>query len=484
MLKRTRSVICLAIAASLAVPTPSMANALDLPDMGTVAGATLTIDQERQYGDAYMRIIRRSQPVIDDPVLNNYLSTLGHRLVANADDVKTNFRFFMIRDRNINAFAFFGGHVAIHSGLFLHAKDESELASVMAHEIAHVTQRHLARSMEEAARRSPASLAALAGGLLLALASPQAGLAVISAGTAGNMQAQINYTRSNEKEADRLGLNTLAKAGFDVQAMPRFFGRLSDQYRYATKPPPMLLTHPLPEDRITDSRIRAQSYPVQNVSESLDYHLARARVVARYSGAKAEDALDWMARQRKRTPEAMHPAADYGTALIKLDNRQFDEAQALLETLHQNDPNNLFYLDALSDLYLGMNSLKKAQTLLSQALTRSPENPVLVINHANVLLESGQFEQAISQLQRFTHAHPQDTNGWFLLAKANADLGKEAEELASRGEILALQANWDKAIHFYTQASQLAELGSLQQARYDARIDQLLVERERFLALQ
>ncbi|MCV5662768.1 M48 family metalloprotease, partial [Escherichia coli] len=123
-------------------------------------------------------------------------------------------------DRNINAFAFFGGYVALHSGLFLHARSESELASVVAHEIAHVTQRHLARSMEDQARRSPATLAALAGALLLSIASPEAGMAAITAATAGNMQSQINYTRSNEKEADRFGIATLAKAGFDVQAMP------------------------------------------------------------------------------------------------------------------------------------------------------------------------------------------------------------------------------------------------------------------------
>lgn len=280
MFKRARSIACLCIAATLSTPTLANTNSLELPDIGTAAGGTLTIDQELIYGDAYMRIIRSSQPIVNDPVLNLYIDTLGHRLVANANDVKTPFQFFMIRDRNINAFAFFGGYVALHSGLFLHAQSESELASVLAHEIAHVTQRHLARSMEDQARRSPATIAALAASVLLAIAAPEAGIAALTATTAGNMQSQINYTRSNEKEADRFGINTLAKAGFDVNAMPRFFGRLADEYRYASTPPPMLLTHPLPEDRITDSRARARSYPPLKLAPSLDYHLARARIVA------------------------------------------------------------------------------------------------------------------------------------------------------------------------------------------------------------
>ena len=175
MLKRTRSLVCLCLSAALCAPSISYANNNDLPDIGTVAGSTLTIDQELIYGDAYMRMLRGSKPIISDPVVNEYIDSLGHKLVANSDDVKTPFTFFMIRDRNINAFAFFGGYVALHSGLFLHANTESELASVMAHEIAHVTQRHLARSMEDQAKRTPATIATLAGSLLLAIAAPEAG---------------------------------------------------------------------------------------------------------------------------------------------------------------------------------------------------------------------------------------------------------------------------------------------------------------------
>lgn len=483
MLKRTRSLVCLCVSAALVAPSIS-ANSIELPDIGTTASSTLTIDQELIYGDAYMRMLRSSQPIVNDPVLNEYVSNLGHRLVANADDVKTPFTFFMIRDRNINAFAFFGGYIALHSGLFLHAQSESELASVVAHEIAHVTQRHLARSMEDQARRSPATLAALAGSLLLAIASPQAGMAAITATTAGSMQGTINYTRSNEKEADRFGIATLAKAGFEPKAMPRFFGRLADEYRYASTPPPMLLTHPLPEDRITDSRARAQNYPEPRVQPSLDYNLARARIVARYAGIQAKAAQDWFERTEKKADPSIKVAFQYGKALVHLDNNELEQADKILQELLSRDRNNHFYLDAMSDLYIAQKKPELAQSMLEKAMAATPNNAVITINYANVLIKREKNEEAIRVLQRYTHDYPNDVNGWHLLSEANIHLGRSDEDLAARAEILALKANWNKAIQYYTQASQLAELGSLKQARYDARIDQLMVQRERFLALQ
>lgn len=482
MFKRSRLLTGLMIATLLA--SPLTAYSAGLPDMGTTAGATLSIDQEKIYGDAYMRMLRASRPIIHDPVLTDYVDALGHRLVANANDVKTPFTFFLIQDKNINAFAFFGGYVALHSGLFLHAQSESELASVLAHEIAHVTQRHLARSMEDQARTSPATIAALAGSLLLAIAAPEAGIAALTATQAGSIQNQINYTRGNEKEADRFGIATLSRAGFDVDAMPRFFGRLADEYRYASKPPPMLLTHPLPEDRITDSRERARHYPHHTVAPSLDFHLARARVVARYSDMGMNTALDWFERAEKQAEPMLKAAYQYGQALIYLDNNQTEKAEPLLLTLNQHTPNNAFYLDALSDLYLNQQRPEKAQQLLEQALKVKPTNSVLLINYANVLIQQHKNNEALTILQRYTHDHPDDTSGWSLLSKANINLGHNDEDLAARAEIWALKAQWGKAIQYYTQASQVTELGSLKQARYDARIDQLLIQREQFQSLQ
>ncbi len=484
MLKRNYSVICLTFAALFCSPVFAQTRSGDLPEMGTAAGSTLTIDQELQYGDAYMRVIRARQNVINDPVLSQYINDIGHRLVAHANDVKTPFYFFLINDRTLNAFAFFGGHVGMHTGVFLHAQSESELASVLAHEIAHVTQRHLARSMEEQARRTSATIAALAGSVLLAIAAPEAGIAAITATTAGNIQGNINYTRANEKEADRFGLATLERSGFDVMAMPRFFTRLADEYRYASTPPPMLLTHPLPQARITDSRARAQRYKEIIPPPSMSFHLAKARIIARYVNINSAAALDWFERAQKKATPATQPSIDYGKALVYLDSNKAAKAKPILEKLKQSDPLNNFYLDALTDVYIALKQPQKALNMLQTALDNNPQNRVLLINKANVLIETEHYHQAIRILQRYTHNYPQDTNGWDLLSTANGRLGNSEEELAARAEILALRADWDRAIDLYTRASQMAKLGSFEQARYDARIDQLMAQRTRFLALQ
>ncbi|MGO2508824.1 MAG: M48 family metalloprotease [Vibrio hibernica] len=456
----------------------------NLPDIGTTAAGTLTIDKELEYGDAYMRILRASSPIISDPVMDEYISNLGHQLVASANDVKTPFHFHLIRDRSVNAFAFFGGYVVANTGLFLHANNESELASVFAHEISHVTQRHLARHMEAQARNTPLTIAALVGSLLLAIASPEAGIAAINATTAGAMQASINYTRSNEQEADRFGIATLARAGFDPEGMPDFFGHLADQYRYASTPPPMLLSHPLPAARLTEARDRANNYPRVSLPISLSFHLAQARVIARYANIDSDRALDWFARHLKKANPIVKPTLEYGQALVFIDTNKLTQAETILTKLLTNDPYNSFYLDAVSDLYIKKKQYNKALTLLQKALQRKPNNSVLIINYANILIEAQRSKEAITLLQRYTHENPDNTVGWSLLADANGHIANEKEQLAAQAELFALRADWNKAIKNYTRASQIAKLGSLEQARYDARIDQLRFAQQRFAALK
>lgn len=480
MFRFAKAPACLLIGALLGTSLPSPANEFnDLPEIGTAAASTLSIEKELQYGDAYMRMIRAKMPVITDPLLSEYIQDLGHRLVANASDVRTPFSFFMIQNRAINAFAFFGGHVAIHSGLFLYARSESELASVMAHEIAHVTQRHLARSMEDQAKKSPATLAALIGSMMLAIASPEAGMAAIHATTAASAQGQINYTRSNEQEADRIGIATLAKSGFEAQAMPRFFGRLADQYRYASKPPPMLLTHPLPESRITDSRSRANQYPSRQMSESERYHLARARIVARYAGLDSKAALGWFDREMKSADAVVRTALNYGKALVYIDNDNYPQAHALLDPLLASDPGNRFFIDSATDLDLQQKQYDKAIRRLETALKANPDNKVLRLNLAHALQEAGRMNDSVPILTRYTYDNPDDSNGWHMLSQAQATLGRRDAELAARAEVLALRGSWEEAIQLYIQASQIVDVDSLDQARYDARIDQLRLARQR-----
>ena len=232
----SKSVIAGALSFILCTSSPMGYANNDLPDLGTAAVNTFSLEKETEFGDAYMRVIRGSAPMVNDPVLNQYLTELGNKLVAHATGVKTPFYFFLLRNDEINAFAFFGGHVGVHTGLFLNADTESELASVLGHEITHVTQRHLARSLEAQQKSSPATIAGLLGAILLTIASPQAGMAALATTQALATQSKINYTRLHEKEADRIGMQIMVDAGFDPNGAADFFGKLASRYRFTTKP--------------------------------------------------------------------------------------------------------------------------------------------------------------------------------------------------------------------------------------------------------
>ncbi len=475
--------ILLAILASTCIPLSSWATP-QLPSLGVTAASTLSISQEIAFGDAYMRALRAHAPIINDPILNEYINQLGYQLVASSEDVRTPFLFFLLTDPDINASAFLGGNIALNSGLFLHTKTESEFASVVAHEIAHVTQRHLARRMESQDRASPATMAAMLGSVLLTVAAPQAGIAAMQATGALSIQGQLNHTRANEIEADQFGLKSLMNAGFNPYAMPTFFERLADQSRHSSKPPAMLLTHPLPESRISDSRIRVQDYPEKKILSSLEYHLAKARVLVRHLNYSQKTVKTWLINQRKEQTALPITAEHYLLSLLALDNGELDQAEKYLKPLLEHDPNNRFYLDLITDIDIQKKRPDIAIQRLNQARKYTPENATLRLNLINAHLENNDPKAAESLLIRYTSDHPTDTNGWYLLMKAHANQQQRDGELAAQGEIKALNGKWQQAINHYTQASRTPNIHYLDQARYLARLQQLYQEKTQFEAIK
>src|SRR6478735_10068001 len=230
-----------------------------LPDLGDVSQSELSPQLERQLGENIMREIRADRTYSDDAEVTDYLNTLGYRLVAASADSRQEFTFFLIMDPQVNAFALPGGFVGINSGLMLTAQSESELAGVVSHEVAHVTQRHMARMLAQQKQASIVSLAALAVAVLAARSSPDMAQAAIAAAGASSVQSQLNYTRDHEREADRVGFQVLEKAGFDAHAMALFFERMQRATRfYETNAPAYLRTHPMTYERIADMQNRAQ----------------------------------------------------------------------------------------------------------------------------------------------------------------------------------------------------------------------------------
>ena len=461
-------VATLIAALTLGQVAPAFADSSDnLPDMGTSAASTLSIGQEMQMGDYYVRQLRGSAPLINDPLLVQYINGLGMRLVSHADSVKTPFHFFLINNDEINAFAFFGGNVVLHSALFRYSDNESQLASVMAHEISHVTQRHLARAMEDQKRSAPLTWVGALGSILLAMASPQAGMAALTGTLAGSRQGMISFTQQNEQEADRIGIQVLQRSGFDPQAMPTFLEKLLDQARYSSRPPEILLT-----------RNRANQMRPVVVQSSEDFYLAKARTLGMYNSGRNQltsDMLDEWAKGNVRQQRA----AQYGRALQAMEASKYDDARKALQPLLSAEPNNAWYLDLATDIDLGQKKTNDAIARLKKARDLRV-NPVLQLNLANALLQGGQPQEAATILNRYTFTNKDDTNGWDLLAQAEAALYNRDQELAARAEGYALAGRLDQAISLLSSASSQVKLGSQQQARYDARIDQLRQLQERF----
>jgi predicted Zn-dependent protease len=244
---------------------PGRAVDIALPEMGDSAGALISPRDEHQIGQAFFWRLQQSTPLVEDPEVTSYIQSLGYRIAANSNDPGLDYTFFMVPDPAVNAFAAPGGFIGVNSGLLLTAETEDELASVMAHEIAHITQRHILRSFERHKRMTIPRTAAMIAAALLGAADPKAGSAAMMAVQAGDIQSQLDYSRAHEAEADNIGMQTLVAAGFDPEAMPSFFEKLQQASRYygGDTVPEFLRTHPVTTSRIADAKGRAVQYEVR-----------------------------------------------------------------------------------------------------------------------------------------------------------------------------------------------------------------------------
>jgi len=324
--------VLLSTSLALTPACPTIAAESDLPDIGGVSNAYLSLADEQRLGDEFMRSIRGSMKLIDDNLAVDYVQRIGNRLVRHAPTGGRSFDFFIPDDPSINAFAGPGGHIGINSGLIQMADSESELAAVMAHEIAHVTQRHLARAFEQASHMNLPLAAAIVTSIILGSRDGQAGVAALAATAAGSAQTQINFTRANEQEADRVGIEILAKSGYDPRSMPEFFQRLQQATRIMDSQDfEFLRTHPVTTSRIADSMGRAEQFPKVEASSS-DFLLIQAGVrVASRNDPAAHEA--YFRANLDKGPRDARIAAQYGLTLALLQGRKMAAARTAFQTL-------------------------------------------------------------------------------------------------------------------------------------------------------
>ena len=472
-----RRAVVLTLVAFLFALMPPVRAELALPEIGDPSGNLLSPAQERRLGQAFMRHIRATQPVIEDPLMNSYIQRLGQRLVAASEAAGRSFHFFLIRSPQVNAFAGPGGYIGIYTGLVTTTQSESELASVVAHEIAHVTQNHLLRSFDAAQRMSLPMAALAIAALVLGAATDNAaaGVAAASGIQAGEAQRQINFTRANEEEADSFGIKALARADFDPQAMATFFERMGRATRLYDSGvlPEFLRTHPVTSNRIADARGRAGAYPYRQRPDSLDYHLLRARL---RSGEfdDARDAVTFfrenLAARRYRNEEAER----YGYVLALTSARQYRKAGTELGKLLRKRPAEIAYLVAQAELLQRQGRPGDGIAVLRDALDLYPGNYPLTIYYSRLLLDQGEAAKALRLLQEQLQGRPREAQLYKLLARAAGAAGQKplahsyladyyyqtgALEAAVRQLQIALR---DDSLSYYDNAQMTARLRMMQ----------------------
>ena len=427
MIKPSAITLALSLALFSASQQAVEINKIELPDMGDSSGTLITPAEEKEFGEAFFRSLHSQIVINQDAEIQQYIQSIGQKLVANSDEPSHPFHFFVVMENEINAFAGPGGYVGVNSGLILMTEAESELASVMGHEIAHVTQRHLFRAAEAQSRLSIPAVAGTLAAILLGTQSPALGQAAIMAIQAGSVQFQIDFTRENEEEADRVGMQILSNSHFDPRSMPTFFERLQQSTRYSGQAiPEFLRTHPVTASRISDTRGRAETYPYKQYPDSLDYQLTKAKIRALTTADTAEERKYLQTRLTQGTTE-QRTVALYGTGLIALKEEKYKEAETIFQSLTKEHPERPQYATALARTALDSQSYTTAVNRYQKLVEQFPENEAIKLEYINALLRGSKAEPARKYLLSLDSETQKLPIYWQLMAQVYSNLNQPAE---------------------------------------------------------
>jgi len=434
-----------------ALPKP---RSLELPEIGDPTGTSFTPTQEKELGEAFFRSLHGQVEVSDDAEVSEYIQTIGQKLAANSDTPSQSFHFFVVDDANINAFAGPGGYIGVNTGLILVTEAESELASVLGHEIAHVTQRHLYQAYQAQGKIQLVSLAAMLAAMIIGSKvgnssygsqpyctaknqgcqpSSNAGQGLAMAAMGAGTQAMINFTRDNESEADNVGMQILSRSEFDPRSMPTFFERMQQSTRFAGhQTPEFLLTHPVTVSRIADSRDRSEKFPYRQYPDSMTYQLIRAKLRV-HSLKNPKEAIGYFHGLYNQGTKQQQAVTRYGLALALVADHRAEEGIKLLQELQAEYPNQSHFINALAKTEMDRNNVAKAMETFALARDRFPGNDAIRLNYAQALLTDKKPEQARNLIVEILQ-QTVTPDIYEMLAKAYSGLGNEAESHRYLGE--------------------------------------------------
>jgi len=446
----------------------------DLPDFGAASGNLLSPAAEQRLGKIFMRWVHANQGVLDDPLLEEYLKNLGESLVDNSDGLGTRFRFFFVDSPQINAFAGPAGHIGINTGLMLTTDSESELAAVVAHEITHVTQKHLTRAWHSASSMSMVQAAAMIGAIILgATVGGDAALAAAMGGQALAKQNQINFTRANEQEADRIGIGILHTTGFEPHAMPGFFSRMAKANRvYGSQLPEYLRTHPVTNSRIADSLGRADQYAYQQHADSFEYLISRA-ALRELAFADPADAVKFFGSSLRDGRYRNKSANRYGYARALLKDHQLEKAQQQINQLLDDHPKTLEFIVLKSRVLVEQGKMQQAIAVLEQSNDSFSLDYPYHIVLSEAYLRADKADQAYQRLKKLNRLRPDNTRVQRLLAQAAADVGNQALSHEYLAEYYQLMGAPKTALLQLKIALRTPGLNNYEEARLESKLQQV-----------
>ncbi len=462
------------LTAALSTPAlgapPDGSGQLDrLPELGDYSASVLSAREEEKLGRQFIREARRRVTFVEDPELKQYLSDLGQRLAVNSDAPEQRFHFYLIEDQALNAFAVPGGHIALHTGLILNTRSEAELASVLAHELAHITQRHLPRMLADMKQHSLPAAAAIIAAILL---GGQAGQAALLATNASLIERQLKYSRDFEREADTIGIHVLARSGFDARAMPIFFERLQQWSRVQeSNAPEFLRTHPLTANRIAEAAARAERYPQPAPADDEQFLHVQAKIRALYGG-DAQAATTHFAAVLADVNEV--PAVvRYGYALALMASSQYRQAQDQIHRLRELHPQRLSYLLAEAAIAMAGGDAAGALRLYRTAQQQHPGSIMVDIYTADALINTGDHQGAKRVIRGVIRQGEPEPRLYAMLARAEGGLNNSLGAHQALAEFHDRMGNQREALRQLRLARNYVGNSFYATASIDARIAEI-----------
>ncbi|NOY67296.1 MAG: M48 family metallopeptidase [Gammaproteobacteria bacterium] len=454
----------------LTLPVTARTETINLPDIGDTASGEFSPEEERKLGESLMRWLRQNDLIEKDPIIQSYIYSLGYQLVANSDETSQPYTFFVVKDTSINAFAAPGGFIGIHTGLILISETESELAGVISHEIAHITQKHLIRTMEATKKHRITTAVALLAALLVGQNVDQLAEAAIATTLAANTQLQIDFTRAHEKEADYIGIKILANSGFDPEGMPDFFGRMQKASQlYGNSLPEFLSTHPVTVNRIAESKDRARKIPKHIIKQDARYPLIKARLTI-----EKETNIKQFIKGYKKTSKKIKNKNifHYTLALANMKAGLFKQAQKHVNVLVKKNPEHIYFRITEAKILHELKQNRKANEVYIQLMRLYPYSYAITVHYSRFLLATNQYKNAYKTLKNYTQNRKTDIQILKLFSDASSKIGKTTEAYFYLGQYEFENGNTHNAISHLNTALKFKKTDYFLSSKIEAKLKQ------------